>query len=155
MGMRDINKKSWDKLSVIIQDSKSILLSTHFNADGDGLGSEIAFYYYLKDLNKDCRIINSSLLPYNFTVIDPDSLVECYNANMKQWIENVDLTIVFDIGDHRRIGEIGKHIYGNCTVVSIDHHPAREDHPYTLNLVDASSPVTVIRNWLNPLFLEA
>ena len=46
--MSGIDKKNWDKLTAIIKDSKSILLSTHINADGDGLGSEIAFYYYLK-----------------------------------------------------------------------------------------------------------
>ena len=56
--MPQIDKKNWNKLTDIIKDSKSILLSTHINADGDGLGSEIAFYYYLKSLGKDCRIIN-------------------------------------------------------------------------------------------------
>ena len=74
--MSGIDKKYWDKLSVFIKDSQSILLSTHFNADGDGLGSEIAFYYYLKGLDKDCRIINSTPLHSNYTVIDPDSTSE-------------------------------------------------------------------------------
>ena len=58
--MPGIDNQHWGKLSTMIKDSKSILLSTHVNADGDGLGSEIAFYYYLKDMNKDCRIINST-----------------------------------------------------------------------------------------------
>ena len=145
--MSGIDKKYWDKLSVLIKDSQTVLLSTHFNADGDGLGSEIAFYYYLKDLDKDCRIINSTPLQYNYTDIDPDSLVEMYNANMEQWLKQVDLMILFDIGDHRRIGEIAKHVYGYCDVVSIDHHPARDDHPYTLNLVDALSPATGYMVW--------
>ena len=145
--MSGIHNNIWDKLRNLIQDSQSILLSTHINADGDGLGSEIAFYYYLKSVDKDCRIINSTSLPYNYKIIDPDSLVEKYNPNMEQWLDDVDLTIVFDIGDHRRIGEIGKHVYGNCTTVSIDHHPARGDHPYTLNLVDASSPATGYMIW--------
>ena len=38
--------------------SDNILLSTHENPDCDGLGSEIAIYYYAKSLNKNCRIIN-------------------------------------------------------------------------------------------------
>jgi len=55
--MSGIHNSIWDKLRDLIKDSQSILLSTHINADGDGLGSEIAFYYYLKSLDKECRII--------------------------------------------------------------------------------------------------
>ena len=36
---------------LLIASSNSILLSTHVNSDGDGLGSEIAMYYYLKSLS--------------------------------------------------------------------------------------------------------
>jgi phosphoesterase RecJ-like protein len=145
--MSGIHNSIWDKLRDLIKDSQSILLSTHINADGDGLGSEIAFYYYLKSLDKDCRIINPTSLPYNYKVIDPDSLVEKYDVDMDQWIEKLDLTIIFDIGDHRRTGEIGNKVYGNCNVVSIDHHPSREDHPFKLNIVDAVSPATGYMIW--------
>ena len=145
--MSGIDIKSWDNLTDLIKDSSSIVLSTHINADGDGLGSEIAFYYYLNSLDKDCRIINPTSLPYNYKVIDPDLLVEKYNVDMDKWLNQVNLAIIFDIGDHRRTGEIGNKVYGNCNVVSIDHHPAREDHPYTLNIVDASSPATGYMIW--------
>ena len=94
--MSGIDNNIWDKLKDLIKDSRSILLSTHINADGDGLGSEIAFYYYLKSLNKDCRIINPTPLPYNYKVIDPDLLVEMYTVDMDQWREKVDLTIIFE-----------------------------------------------------------
>jgi len=145
--MPGIDKNSWDQLSELIQKNQSILLSTHINADGDGLGSEIAFYYYLKGIGKECRIVNASSLGYNYAVIDPEKVVETYNIKADDWLAVVDLTIVFDIGDHRRIGQIGDHVYGNSTVVSIDHHPARKDHPYTLNIVDASAPATGYMIW--------
>ena len=44
--MTVIDKISWNLLENAIEDANSILLSTHINPDGDGLGSEIAFYYY-------------------------------------------------------------------------------------------------------------
>ena len=40
----------WKELDSLISESDSILLSTHVNSDGDGLGSEIGMYYYLKSL---------------------------------------------------------------------------------------------------------
>ena len=48
----------------------------YYDADGDGLGSEIAFYYYLNNLGKECRIINASPLPEVYECIDPDELIE-------------------------------------------------------------------------------
>ena len=122
--MSGINKQGWDKLETLIQESQSILLSTHIGPDGDGLGSEIAFYYYLKNLRKECRIINSTPLPYNYTVIDPDGIVEEYSHSMNKWLSNLDLTIVFDIGDHRRVGDIGEFasitlFVGECVCVCI------------------------------------
>ena len=134
-------KKNWDALTSQIEQSKSILLSTHINADGDGIGSEIAFYYYLKELGKNCRIINATKTPDNLSLIDPDNIVEVYSQNLDGWLNSIDLTIVFDIGDHRRTGPIGEIVYENCTVISLDHHPVKEGHPFSLNIVhdDASS----------------
>ena len=50
--MTDYLSNYWTELDSVIAESDSILLSTHVNSDGDGLGSEIAMYYYLKDLGK-------------------------------------------------------------------------------------------------------
>ena len=51
---------NWDSLNTIISKSKNIVLSTHINPDGDGIGSELGFYYYLKSIGKECSIINIS-----------------------------------------------------------------------------------------------
>ena len=52
--------KDWSKLYNFITKSRQIVLSTHMSPDLDGLGSEVAFYYYLQKLDKKCRIINIS-----------------------------------------------------------------------------------------------
>ena len=45
-------KAALKKINNLILNSKRIALSTHEKPDGDGLGSSIAFYYYIKDLLK-------------------------------------------------------------------------------------------------------
>ena len=110
--MTKLDKKNWDSLTSHIEQSNFILLSTHINSDGDGIGSEIAFYYFLKDMGKECRIINATSTPDNLNIIDPDSIVEVYDNSFDGWLNKVDLTIVFDIGDHRRTGPIGEKVYG-------------------------------------------
>ena len=89
----------WKKLKIKIDDSKKILLSTHSNPDGDGLGSEIAFYFYLKSLGKECRIINITPMNDNYEFLDPDNIVESYDSDKHyDWILNSDLVLIFDIG---------------------------------------------------------
>lgn len=140
-------KNNWDNLTSLISKSNSILLSTHINADGDGIGSEIAFYYYLKDIGKDCRVINSTKTPDNLALIDPESIVEIYSENLDKWLNSVDLTIIFDIGDYRRTGQIGKIVYNQSIVVSLDHHPAKKGHPFNLNIVDELASSTGYMVW--------
>ncbi len=145
--MSEIKQDSWDELLSLINDSKAIVLSTHVNSDGDGLGSQLAFYYYLISLGKDCRIINPTPLPENYKIIDPELIVECYSEDKISWIKKVNLAIIFDIGDYRRVCEIGKYIYDNMPSVSIDHHPSRLDAPFNVELVDCEAPATGYLVW--------
>ena len=145
--MAMIKQQEWNAFSALLDKSQTVLFITHVNADGDGLGSQIAFYHYLNSLGKDCRIINPTPLPHNYNIIDPERIVEVYEDTCNAWILKADLAIVFDIGDFRRVGKIGELVYKKITSVSIDHHPARKDHPFKLNLVDSSAPATGYLVW--------
>ena len=136
----------WEKLDLLIKESNSILLSTHVNSDGDGLGSEIAMYYYLKSLGKECRIINPSGFPEIYRVINPDDIVECYAKDKEQWIQSIDLAIIFDIGDHNRLNEIYPLIKNNQICV-IDHHPKKEDLTANLPIIDVEAPASGYMVW--------
>ena len=58
----------WKHINNYVDEAETILLTMRENPDGDGLGSATAMYYYLKEIKKDCRILNVSMLPdeYNF-----------------------------------------------------------------------------------------
>jgi len=138
--------KSWDELTDLIDKSDSILLSTHVNPDGDGLGSELPFFYHLKSLGKDCRVINISPLPQIYKCIDPDGIIETYSASHNKWLNQVDATILFDIGDYRRINEIYPEIK-NSKIALFDHHPLQMDNPYSVIVLDLGSPATGYMVW--------
>ena len=61
---------NWNKLTEFIDSSSDILLSTHRDPDGDGLGSVVAMYYYLKSINKNVRIINKNSFNPASVVVD-------------------------------------------------------------------------------------
>ena len=138
--------KAWNQLTDLINKSNSILLSTHVNPDGDGLGSEIGFYYHLKNIDKQCRIINISPVPEVYKCIDPDGIIETYTTNHNEWLNQVDMTILFDIGDFRRINEIYPEIK-NSKIVLFDHHPLSKDNPYSVIVLDLGAPATGYMVW--------
>ena len=146
--MKNYFKEEFCKLKELIDNSKRIVLSTHVNPDGDGLGSELGFYYLLKDLNKDVRIINTSSMSKRYHFMDPDGVVETYQEDFSNWIKGADLAIIFDIGDYNRLIDVGKHLFrDNQKMINIDHHVVTTDDPFDLAIVDVKACSTGYMVW--------
>ena len=136
-----------DQIHELIQESNRILLTTHENPDGDGLGSQIAMYNHIKNLNKECRIINISKLPDKYNFLNSNNEFETFDQSQLEWIEESDLTIVFDIGHSIRVGEMHKYIFSDKKSLSIDHHPIKDNEPFTYTWVDITAPATGYMVW--------
>jgi len=140
------------KYHSVIMDAQRILLTTHENPDGDGLGCETAFYEYLSGRGKECRIINVSPFPVEYEFLDPDGRFEVYNkSSQTEWIAGVDLAIILDIGDYKRIGALWDAIKSNeVPTMNIDHHPHLNHSPFTYDLVNIKAAATgeMIYNYL-------
>lgn len=134
----------WKPIAKTIEDADRILLSTHENPDGDGLGSASAMYHYLKKLGKDCRMIHISDLPIEYYFLDKEDLFETYTPEKHDhWISKVDLALIFDVGDYRRLRAIGKKLAENLIpTVNIDHHRDMGDGYFTENIIDTSAAAT-------------
>ena len=98
---------NWKKIDEIISSNTKILLTTHENPDGDGLGSEVAMYHHLIEHGKDARIINCSPTPDMFDFINLDNCIETFNEGTHiEWIKDCDIIIVFDVGNFNRTRDI-------------------------------------------------
>ena len=143
-------------LSDQINISNNIVLSTHINPDGDGLGSELAMFYYLKSIGKKCRIINISNHSEKYNFMDKDLNIEVYNPiEHSNWIENCDCALIFDIGNHSRLGDISKVLSASTKVkkISIDHHPS-DSNFFDFNFLDITAPATGYLVWKYFKFIE-
>ena len=134
----------WNAVHGIIDQANTIMLTTHENPDGDGLGSESGLYYHLIENGKDVRIVNYSPLPLQYDYLNLDNIFECYDKSAHDpWLSKVDLVIIFDVGDYVRIrtlvDAIEKH---ELNTMNIDHHPHMNDDLFTHNLVDLSAAAT-------------
>ena len=134
----------WNAVHGIIDQANTIMLTTHENPDGDGLGSESGLYYHLIENGKDVRIVNYSPLPLQYDYLNLDNIFECYDKSSHDpWLSKVDLVIIFDVGDYVRIrtlvDAIEKH---GLNTMNIDHHPHTNNDLFTYNLVDLSAAAT-------------
>ena len=81
----------------ILVANNSFLVTTHVNPDADAIGSEIAFYFILKELGKTTYIVNYSSTPYNLKFLDKDNKIEKYDEKKHSELFNkVDVIVAVD-----------------------------------------------------------
>ena len=127
----------YKKIEHIISEKKKIFISTHINPDGDSLGSAFSMYSYLKQLGKDCRIINDSDVPKVYSFLNNNNIFEQVNDDNTAFIKSADLGIILDIGDFYRLGKVANIIENTkIETISIDHHPLTQNDFFTHNFID-------------------
>jgi len=134
----------WSKIHDIIMGASKIVCSTHINADGDGIGSQVAFCELMKSLDKECRIMNPSPMPEEFEFLNHTTKLEFYNkTNHFGWLKGADLAVIFDIGDIKRLHELGDDIHSlKIPILSIDHHPHADTNSIAYMVHDISVAAT-------------
>jgi len=118
----------WHQVHNVLDAAQRIMLTTHENPDGDGLGSEVALFHHLREIGKDARIINYSSLPDEYSFLGGDDIFETFNKNKQlDWLKKVDLVMIFDVGDFNRVRNIKDVIEQyKLKTMNLDHHPHPE-----------------------------
>ena len=81
---------NWSKVNDIVSSAKKILLTTHENPDGDGLGSEVALYHHLIEIGKDVKIINCPPTPVMYDFINKSNCIETYDENLNLVLNSLE-----------------------------------------------------------------
>ena len=125
-----------------LQPGRRVALSTHINADGDGCGSEAGLARLLAQRGLAVHIVNPTPWPDLFDFLLADD-VEDRSADGGDALKDIDLLIVLDISDVRRLGAIAERVRA-LTVprVVIDHHIASEDRAGDVILTDTTACAT-------------
>lgn len=127
----------------VILKSQKILLSTHRNSDGDGIGSLAALYGALKILNKQVWFVPVDEVPRRYSYM-LENVDICANPDEM----TPDLLIILDTNH----GELCNPLYQNCLdqnckVLFIDHHVENaKPHPliYRIMNLDAASTGEIV-----------
>lgn len=124
--------KNLNKIAQAIRENETFLIASHYNPDGDAVGSMLAMGYLLKKLGKKISFFNESSLPDKFSWLEwPEPLSRQYVPGQQSWI------IVLDCGDFERSGSILPQMAVE-PIINIDHHIGNPEFG-TINWVDTRS----------------
>lgn len=95
-----------DRLQSFLDQHSRVLLTTHENPDGDGIGACLALAHYLRFLGKEPRIVVSPAVPANLRWLDADGWIEVFDpagahAELAAWPE---AWLLVDASEPHRLG---------------------------------------------------
>lgn len=112
-----------------IKNANSILLTTHKQCDGDGLGAQLGIFHALKSIGKKVRVLNVDSTPAKYRFLKPDDHIQYFDGHFDP-IESTDLALVFDTNDKRLLAPLYVELEKHCkNILFIDHHPVLKAGP--------------------------
>ncbi len=130
-----------EDVASVLTAGRRVVLTTHVNADGDGVGSEIGLWHLLRVREVAATIANPTGIPERFGFLVPDG-ADASERAVKE-IERADVIVVLDIGDLSRLGDLGHAVRQRAVpTVCIDHHVSPGSLPPGPRLVAPEATAT-------------
>ena len=128
---------NFNAINKLLQENNNFLITSHVNLDGDGIGSELALYFILKKLKKIPIILNQDRLPKIYDFLPGSNKVHYLEDDCID-TKSIDVGIVLDCSNVKRIGKVYEIFKDIKTIINIDHHTSNENFG-GLNYVDSSA----------------
>ena len=130
------------RLAEELRPGLTVALSTHVNADGDGCGSEAALARVLQARGMKVRIVNPTPWPAMFDFLLGDD-VKDFSPKGAEALRGVDLLIVLDISDVKRLGMLADAVRGlRVPKLVIDHHIPTDEPAGSVVVADTTACAT-------------
>ena len=127
-------------VAAVLAPGRRVALTTHVNADGDGVGSEVALWHLLTRRGLEAVIANPTPIPERFHFLLPNGADRSERAVRE--IAAADVVLVLDISDLSRLGDLARTIKDSHAVACIDHHVSRGSLPAGPRLVAPEAAAT-------------
>jgi len=122
---------------------RRVVLTTHVNPDGDGLGSEVGLTHLLRPLGVEAVIANPTATPARFAFLFRDCPGVDRSAEAVKVLRTADVIVVLDIADLGRLGMLAETVVSRgVPVACIDHHVSPGTLPAGPRYVDPGAAAT-------------
>ncbi|MFQ5581754.1 MAG: bifunctional oligoribonuclease/PAP phosphatase NrnA [Mariprofundaceae bacterium] len=121
----------WKPVIGALEHADCIVLMTHCNPDGDGIGSQLALYHALKSAGRPVFMHNRDAVPRIYRFLEGSEKVsqgECFTGGRP------DLIVSLDCGARSRLG-MPEDFFAGATLINIDHHASNAGFG-DINIVD-------------------
>lgn len=117
----------------LVEGARRIVLTTHVQPDGDGIGSEVALARWLRGEGKDATILNPNPTPRRFRFLEQVAPIEAFEASRaEELLGTADLLIVLDISVPGRLGALQSAVRAHePRTLIVDHHAGPPEIPGT------------------------
>jgi phosphoesterase RecJ-like protein len=106
-----------------INGARSLVLSTHRQCDGDGLGAQVALFHALQKIGKTVRLLNVDETPRKYAFLSTDRIMQTFES-VHDSLAPTDMALIFDTNDSRLIEPLYTNLQKQCReIFFIDHHP--------------------------------
>ena len=127
-----MQKDSFPKFKALIKKSNNIVIVTHFNPDGDAMGSSLALYNYFVKVGKTVTVITPNDYPDFLHWLPNKKKVIHYSAHQKKAatiITKCDLIFTLDFNNYSRLEGLGDLLKtSTAKKIIIDHHQQPHDY---------------------------
>jgi bifunctional oligoribonuclease and PAP phosphatase NrnA len=123
-----------------LERAERIILTTHVNSDGDGVGCQAALLSFLEERGIQAWVVNPTPIPqvFHFLLDDPARILDPASPEAQERCQAADLCVVVDTGEVSRIGRV-KPLVDDLPKVVVDHHPPGDREIEGLSLRDPSA----------------
>lgn len=129
--VNSISEKDINELKDQIDQTQKPLIITHYNPDGDAMGSTLAFYHYLVKKGKTPILVTPNDYPEFLHWLPGNEKVVVYKRNsgtVLNALKEADTIFCLDFNDPDRTEGLQKYIKeASGKKVLIDHHPEPSD----------------------------
>jgi phosphoesterase RecJ-like protein len=135
-------RESIERLAQELRAGRSVAISTHINADGDGCGSETALSRLLGQMGIRSKIVNPTPWPDMYKFLLGEDVKDSSDAGAKG-LKDADVLVVLDISDVKRLGVLAEAVR-RLTIpkLVIDHHLPSDEPPSTMMVTDTTACAT-------------
>ncbi len=117
-------RKALADLRALLETTGRVVLTTHLNADGDGVGSEAAVARFLIARGATVTLVNPTPVPPSLSfLVDDFEVYTPADPEGERALLEADLLLVLDTSEASRLGAVADRL-STSRVAVVDHHPA-------------------------------
>ncbi|MGH7538402.1 MAG: DHH family phosphoesterase [Gemmatimonadales bacterium] len=131
------------QVAAVLKPGQRVAITTHVNADGDGVGSEVGLWHLLSQQGLRPLIVNPTGVPDRYQFLLPEGADASAHAGKE--VARADVVIVLDIADLPRLGDLATAVRERgklVPVACIDHHVSPGTLPEGPRLVAPEATAT-------------